>query len=129
NDELKRAKDSILSGFVFNFDSPDKVLREQMAYEYYGYPSDYLERFRAGIEKVTTADVARVASKYLHKDQLAVLVTGNAAQFDKPISSLGPVTDVDVTIPPPPGENAAPQTGAAEEKKGSNPEGKALAAK
>ena len=32
---------------MFNFDSPDKVLREQMAYEYYGYPSDYLERFRA----------------------------------------------------------------------------------
>ncbi len=126
--ELSRSKDTILNNFVFNFDTPDKVLRERMAYEYYGYPPDFLERYRAGIEKVTTADVARVASKYLHKDQLAVLVTGNTAQFDKPISSLGPVSEVDVTIPPPPGENA-PQAGAADEKKDSNPEGKSLAAK
>lgn len=126
NDELQRAKDSILNGFVFNFDSPDKVLREQMAYEYYGYPADYLERFRSGIEKVTNADVARVATKYLHKDELAVLVVGNTSEFDKPLSSLGAVTNVDITIPPMPGEQAAEP---AEKPSVSNPAGKALAAK
>jgi zinc protease len=129
--EMARAKDSILNAFVFNFDAPDKVLRERMAYEYYGYPADFLERYRAGIEKVTTADVARVVTKYLHKDQLAVLVVGNTAEFDKPLSSLGAVTDVDITIPPPPGEKrdkgaeAAPSPAT----KGSNAEGKALATK
>jgi len=76
-----------------------------MAYEFYGYPQDYLERFRAGVEKVTQADVARAASKYLHKDQLAVLVVGHTSEFDKPLSSLGSVTNVDITIPPPPGES------------------------
>ncbi len=45
-DEIKRAKDSILNSFIFNFDSPDKVLRERMAYEFYGYPADFLERFQ-----------------------------------------------------------------------------------
>jgi len=111
DDEITRAKDSILNAFVFNFDTPDKVLRERMAYEFYGYPADFLERYRAGIEKVTTADVARIIPKYLHKDQLAVLVVGNSNDFDKPISSLGPVKDVDITIPPPPaqmGETAPP---------------------
>jgi zinc protease len=106
DDEIKRAKDSILNSFVFNFDSPDKVLRERMAYEFYGYPADFLERYRAGIEKVTTADVARVAAKYVHKDQLAVLVVGNTGEFDKPLSSLGPVSNLDITIPPPPGEKS-----------------------
>jgi zinc protease len=125
--EIKRAKDTILNNFVFNFDTPDKVLRERMAYEYYGYPADFLERYRAGIEKVTSADVARVVSKYLHKDELAVLVTGNAAEFDKPLSTLGKVTDVDITIPPPPGQKA--ESAAAPEKKESNPEGLALAKK
>ena len=125
--EIKRAKDTILNNFVFNFDTPDKVLREKMAYEYYGYPADFLERYRAGIEKVTAADVARVAAKYLHKEQLAVLVAGNTAEFDKPLSTLGAVTELDISIPPPPGEKlAAP---AASERKGSDPEGKALAAK
>jgi zinc protease len=106
--EIKRAKDAILNGFVFNLDSPEKILRERMAYEFYGYPQDYLERFRAGVEKVTTADVARAASKYLHKDQLAVLVVGHSSEFDKPLSSLGPVTNIDITIPPPPGEQPEP---------------------
>jgi zinc protease len=130
DDEIKRAKDSILNAFVFNFDTPDKVLRERMAYEFYGYPPDFLEKYRAGIDKVTTADVARAAAKYLHKDQLAVLVAGNTTEFDKPLSSLGPVTDVDITIPPPPGDNSEKSGEATNpETKPSNPEGKALAAK
>ena len=104
DDEIKRAKDSILNSFVFNFDSPDKVLHERMAYEFYGYPADFLERYRTGIEKVQTADVARIASKYVHKDKMAVLVVGNDAEFDKPLNLLGPVTMIDVTIPPPPGQ-------------------------
>jgi zinc protease len=104
DDEIKRAKDSILNSFVFNFDSPEKVLRERMAYEFYGYPADFLEKYRVGIEKVQTADVTRAGAKYLHKEKLAVLVVGNTSEFDKPLSSLGPVTTVDITIPPPPGE-------------------------
>jgi hypothetical protein len=72
-----------------------------------------------------------VAGKYLHKDQLAVLVVGNPKDFDKPLAALGPVTNLDITIPPPPGETnaqgapaAAPSAPAV-----SNAEGKALAAK
>ena len=102
--EIARGKDAILNTFVFNFDTPDKVLRERMAYEFYGYPADFLERYRTGIEKVTTADVARIIPKYLHKDQLAVLVVGNPTDFDKPLSSLGSVKDVDISIPPPPAQ-------------------------
>jgi zinc protease len=104
--EIKKAKDGILNSFIFNFDTPDKVLRERMAYEFYGYPADFLERYRAGVEKVTKEDVARVAAKYLHKDKFAILVVGNTKEFDKPISSLGPVSEIDITIPPPPGEKA-----------------------
>ena len=53
-EETKRAKDAVLNSFVFNFDSPDKILRERMAYEFYGYPADFLDRFQAGVEKVTS---------------------------------------------------------------------------
>jgi len=101
-EELKRAKDDILNSFIFQFDTPEKVLHEKMAYEFYRYPLDFLERYRSQVEKVTADDVARVARKYVHKDRLAVLVVGNDAEFDKPLSSLGPVTNLDITIPPPP---------------------------
>jgi zinc protease len=104
DEEIKRAKDSILNSFVFRFDSPAKVLHEKMAYEFYGYPLDFLENFQRGIEKVTQKDVARVAAKYIHREQMAVLVVGNVGEFDKPLSSLGAVNKVDIAIPaPPPG--------------------------
>ena len=97
--EVKRAKDSILNSFVFEFDSKEKVLAERMRYEFYGYPADFLERYRAGIEKVTPADVDRVARKYLHPDRLAILVVGNSKDFDRNLDSFGKVTAVDISIP------------------------------
>jgi zinc protease len=102
DDEIKRAKDAILNSFVFRFDSPEKVLQEKMAYEFYGYPLDFLENFQKGIEAVTKEDVARVAAKYIHREQMAVLVVGNAGEFDKPLSSLGTLNKLDIAIPPPP---------------------------
>ena len=87
--EIKRAKDAILNSFIFRFDSPGKVLQEKMAYEFYGYPLDFLENFQRGIEKVTKEDVARVAAKYIHREQMAVLVVGNAGEFDKPLVVAG----------------------------------------
>jgi zinc protease len=89
DEEIKRAKDSILNSFIFRFDSPGKVLQEKMAYEFYGYPLDFLERYQTAIEKVTKEDVARVATKYMHREQMPVLVVGNPGEFDKPFSSLG----------------------------------------
>lgn len=104
--ELKRAKDAILNSFVFNFDSKQKVLAEKMRYEFYGVPLDYLERYRSAIEKVTVEDVNRVAHKYVHPDQLAVLVVGNPGELGNQLTTLGQVTPIDITIPPPPGESA-----------------------
>jgi zinc protease len=106
-EELTKAKEAILNSFVFRFDSKEKVLRERMTYEFYGYPADFLERYRTGIEKVNIEDVSRVAQKYVHNDQLATLVVGKAADFDKPLSTFGPVTSIDITIPPPPGATKA----------------------
>ncbi len=100
--ELKRAKDDILNSFIFQFDTPEKVLREKMAYEFYHYPLDFLERYRSEVEKVTSDDVARVARKYVHRDRMVVLVVGNDAEFGKALGTLGSVQEVDITIPPPP---------------------------
>jgi zinc protease len=108
-EEIKRAKDSILNSFVFNFDTPAKVLQEKMAYEFYGYPLDFLETYQKKIQQVTKDDVARVAAKYMHPEKMPVLVVGNPAEFDKPLSSFGAVTKLDIAIPPPPpGVSAEP---------------------
>ena len=125
-EEIQHAKDGILNAFIFRLDSPDKILGERMTYEYYGYPPDWLDKYQAEIKKVTATDVNRVAAKYLHKDQFAVLVVGNTKEFDKPLSSLGAVKEIDITIPAPPATAGADD---ASKPSASNPEGRALAAK
>ena len=125
--ELARAKAAILNSFIFNLDTPEKVLREQMAYEYYHYPLDFLEQYRSNVEKVTSEDVARVARKYVHKDQMAILVVGNTKEMGaQKLDLLGKVTPIDITIPTPGGEAQGTAEAAPAE---TNPEGKALIAK
>jgi zinc protease len=99
--ELHNAKDQLLNSFIFNYDSRDKILSEIASLEFHNYPLDYLEQYRAGVEKVTAADVSRVANKYIDPSKLAVLVVGNDTEFGKPLSTLGPVTSIDITIPMP----------------------------
>ncbi|NYF79944.1 M16 family metallopeptidase [Granulicella arctica] len=101
-DELRKAKEQVLNSFIFNYDSPDKVLNEQVTLAFFGYPPDFLERYQAGITKVTSADVARVANKYIDESKLATIVVGNATQFTPPLSALGKVTTLDISIPPMP---------------------------
>ncbi|MBI3450092.1 MAG: insulinase family protein [Acidobacteria bacterium] len=98
-DEVTKAKQSILNSFIFNYDSRAKVMRQQLTYEYYGYPRDFLARFKENIEKVTTPDVARVAKQYVHKSDLAILVVGKKDGLDKPLESYGKIADLDIAIP------------------------------
>jgi zinc protease len=129
-DELTRAKGAILNSFIFNFDTPEKVLREKMAYEFYHYPLDFLERYRSSIEKVTSEDVARVARKYVHKEQMPVLVVGNSSEMGaEKLTLLGKVTPIDISIPGETADGADSQAPAEAAPAAGNPEGKALAAK
>src|SRR5260370_30610148 len=96
-----------------------------MVYEYFGYTVDFVERFTASIKKVTVDDVERVARKYIHKDQLKMLVVGNSKDFDRDLSTFGKVNKIDITIP-----EAPPSAVSASAKPATtNPEGKALIAK
>ncbi len=99
--ELKSAKDQELNSFIFNYDSPDKTLSEQVVLALYGYPADFLDQYKTGIEKVTAADVTRVANKYIDVKKLAIVVVGNSAEFGGPLTPLGPVTKLDIAIPAP----------------------------
>ena len=90
-DELAVAKDSILQAQAFSFTSASKIVWRQVFYEAEGMPPDYLTRYFTAIEKVSSEDVARVAKRLLNLDKMIVLVVGNQKEFDKPLSTLGPV--------------------------------------
>jgi len=101
DEELKLAKESFLNSFVFNFDTEGEIVTRLLTYEYYDYPADFLLQTRDRVEKVTKADVLRVAKKHLNPDKVRILVVGNPEEFDKPLKTLGEVNTIDITIPPP----------------------------
>jgi len=102
DEELALAKDSFLNSFVFNFDTKGEIVRRLMIYEYFGYPADFLRKTKENVEKVTKADVLRVAKKHLKPDTVQIIVVGRPEDFDQPLSTLGEVKEIDITIPPPP---------------------------
>jgi predicted Zn-dependent peptidase len=100
DEELARAKDRYLNAYVFNFDSKAKIVNRLMTYAYNDYPLDFMETIKTGVEKVDKTDVLRVAKHYLQPDKVQILVVGNKEAFDRPLSSLGEVNVIDITIPP-----------------------------
>jgi zinc protease len=101
DEELALAKEGFLNSFVFNFESKGEIVERLMTYEYFGYPADFLQKTKASVEKVTKADILRVARKHLHPDKVQILAVGRPDDFDEPLSVLGTVSEIDITIPPP----------------------------
>ena len=102
--ELDEAKEGVLNSFVFFFDSPAKTLSRVMRYEYYGYPKDFLFEYQKAISAVTRADVLRVSQERFLPENLAIVAVGNPKEFGKPLSALGKVNMIDLTIPEPKSE-------------------------
>jgi zinc protease len=101
DEELALAKDSFLNSFVFNFDSRGEIVNRLMTYAYYGYPADFLQKTKENVEKVTKADVLRVAKAHLQPDKMQILVVGKPDELDKPLTTFGEVKTIDITIPSP----------------------------
>lgn len=89
--ELAWAKSSIINNFIFEFTSPLQIVSKKIDIAYDKLPKEFLETYRERIAEVTVGDVNRVAKKYLHPDQMPLLVVGNGKNFDQPLSAFGKV--------------------------------------
>jgi zinc protease len=96
-EEVAKSKQGIISSFIFNVDSKREVLLQQLQLEYFGYPLDWLSRYRAGIEAVTVEQV-RAAVRHFRPEDFTIFVVGPAEGRDHPLTDFGKVTQVDVTI-------------------------------
>ena len=94
--ELKAAKEFIINSFMFGFTSPASIVTQRARLEFYGYPAGYLENYRDNIARVTKEDVLAAARRHLKPEAFKMVVVGDAARFDKPLSSFGPVRELDL---------------------------------
>ncbi|MXW65212.1 MAG: insulinase family protein [Bacteroidetes bacterium SB0662_bin_6] len=98
-EELQLAKDNYLNSFVFNFDTRQEIVNRMMTYAYYDYPLDFLNQVREGVQAVDASEVHRVAQKYLRPDDMKIIAVGNGDDFGRPLTDLGEVETIDITIP------------------------------
>ena len=95
-DEVSQVVDQIVSGFVFNFESPTEIVARRMLLMAEGLPEDWLERYLEGIQLVTPADIEEVFRRHLRPEEMVILVLGNTSAMDESLERLGPVTVLEV---------------------------------
>src|SRR6056297_946763 len=100
-EELQSTKDQILNSAVFQYDSYEQVLSQQMSYEYRGLPKDAFNQYIEGVKNTTIEDVQNVAQQYLQPDNLQILVVGNKDEIGDQLQQYGDVNTIDISIPEP----------------------------
>jgi zinc protease len=76
DDELRLAKDYLTGSFPLRLDTTSKVADFIVAIEHQGLGLDYADRYKAGIARVTAADVQRVAARFFAPDTFSRVVVG-----------------------------------------------------
>ena len=104
--EMGTALNYYLESFADAFQSAQATMMSFANLEMTGKPMDYYKTYRAKIQAVTKARVQEIANKYIHPDQLAIMIVGDWAPCDKggdkwpgPLDKLGKVHKVALIDP------------------------------
>jgi len=74
--EVDSAKSFLIGSYVLSLDSNAKIAEQMLRSQLQGLGPDFIAQRKAGLEKVTRADVARVARSLLATDDLSVAIAG-----------------------------------------------------
>jgi predicted Zn-dependent peptidase len=93
-DELVKAKAYITLGFPGDFETTFGTAQQFLDLLQNDLPLTTLGGFIAGINRVSAADVQRVARRYVDPDHFAIVVVGDRSQIESGIRALneGPIS-------------------------------------
>ena len=79
--ELADAKNFLVGVFPIRAETQEGLINLMVSQELYGLHDDYLQTYRDQVSAITSADVRRVANKYIHPEKLAVVIVGDAGEI------------------------------------------------
>ncbi|MGA2193305.1 MAG: pitrilysin family protein [Nitrospirota bacterium] len=90
--ELQDAKDYITGSFARKMDTNAKIAELLTQVEFYNLGLDYFQTYEREVLKVTKDDVLKAAQKYLHPDNMYIVVVGNLkeAGMEKQAPAMSP---------------------------------------
>jgi zinc protease len=113
DDELAFAKEQIVRGFPSRFETTSGVAGTLVELALFQLPDDYFAGYTGKVDAVTTADVNRVARKYLDPGHFSVLIVGDRAKVEPALRTLPyarVINALDLEGNPLPGAAARPGT-------------------
>jgi zinc protease len=95
--EVQTAIERVVNGFVFNFDTPGRIVSRTMFYVAQDLPQDWLERYLNGVQRVTAGGIHDAFARHLRPDEMIILIVGDPERIGRDaIEALGPVTVLEV---------------------------------
>jgi zinc protease len=83
--ELEKAKQYLILGFAERFETTSDVASQLAPLITYSLPLDTWSGFQQGVERVTAADVQRVATQYINPQALRIVIVGDRASIEAPL--------------------------------------------
>lgn len=83
--ELEKAKQYLILGFAERFETISDIASQLAPLVTYGLPLDTWNTFQRGVERVTAADVQRVATQYIDPQSLRIVIVGDRASIEAPL--------------------------------------------
>ena len=93
-DELAFARERLILGFPARFETTFQVAHEVGVQFAYDMPDDAFERYQPRLEALTTADIDRIARKYITPDRMTVLIVGDRERIEGPLRQLAWTKDI-----------------------------------
>jgi predicted Zn-dependent peptidase len=90
-EELQKSKRSMVAQFALSMERPASVLNFALTSERYGFADDYWDKYPDHIMAVTSADVARVAKKYLSPGAVQIVAVADASKVKPMLEKWGSV--------------------------------------
>ncbi len=78
DNELSDAKNFLTGVFPIRSETQEGLTNLIVNQQLYDLPPDYLQTYRQNVEAVTPDEIQRVANKYVHPDDLSLVIVGDA---------------------------------------------------
>ncbi|MEE9554643.1 MAG: pitrilysin family protein [candidate division Zixibacteria bacterium] len=97
--EFETARDAYVNNFIFQFDSPGKIVNRLMNLEFDDYPPNYYNKYLDNVRSVTIEDIKTVAEKYLKPESMTIMVLADTSKIEADLSDFGKVTNLELKEP------------------------------
>jgi predicted Zn-dependent peptidase len=91
DDELQTVKNYLTGVFPLQLETANSVATRVINLKMYGLPKNYYNNYISNINKLTKKDLINAAKKYIHPENMFIVISGDAAAIKEGMKRFGPV--------------------------------------